>query len=65
MSKQAGKHGFRRLVGGHCCVLETRSVGIYEWVPAKGGGVKCSKVKVRVRGCSADWQLINASPREP
>jgi hypothetical protein len=30
--------------------MQTFSVGIFEWVPAKGGGVKRGKAKVRVVG---------------
>lgn len=38
----------------------TFSLGVFEWVPAKSGGVKRSAVKVRVRGLCRNADAVEA-----
>lgn len=38
----------------------TFSLGVFEWVPAKSGGVKRSAVKVRVRGLCSNAAAVEA-----
>ena len=56
-----GTHGYD---GAYCpgarrtSWMQSFSVGCFEWLPKKGGGVKRSKAKVRVRGSTRDAELV-------
>jgi hypothetical protein len=52
-----GKHDYIKLgPGNYRC--DTFSVGIFEWVPAKSGGLKKSKAKVRVAGMTSHPEAV-------
>lgn len=65
MSEQpkAGTHGYRGShlpKEGYTPNHATFSLGVFEWVPAKSGGVKRSAVKVRVRGLCSNAAAVEA-----
>lgn len=65
MSEQpeAGTHGYRgSYLPKEGCTPNhaTFSLGVFEWVLAKSGGVKRSAVKVRVRGLCRNADAVEA-----
>lgn len=39
-------------------ISRTFSIGIFQWIPAKGGGLKKSKVLKRIKGYSSEPQKV-------
>jgi len=65
---EAGKHGFsgacRPGTHNNWSGQHTFSVGIFEWVPKASGGLKRSRVKVRVSGHTCNAEAVDRRAQE-
>ena len=66
MKQESGRHAFDGACRPHSSATshETFSLGVFEWVEKKHGGLKRGPVKVRVSGRCVDLELVEAKAAE-